>query len=151
MLRDRGIDQFLATRPAIAVERIAAGGGDTAWYRLDRPQDLETLVVHLRPASDLRFAFGDAFAEGPFDTEMADLVDQIASEEINAVILARGDDFELHHDFPSSAAEAAQFVNESAPAGRVWVGRFPGGHSDGERAVQLELPDVDGVQRPYPH
>ena len=147
LLIDRGVAERLVSTPAIAVERFAAGGGATAWYRLERPQDLENLVAHLRPGSDVRFAFGDAFSQGPFDARMAELVDQIGSEDINAVILARGDSFVLEHDFPSTAAEAAEFVDGLESAREVWVGRFPGG----DRDVQVDLPDLDRVLRPHPH
>ena len=152
LLRARGVDELVSTRPAVVLERIAYGGGDTHWYRIDRTEQLDELAEMLRPGSDVRFVFAaGAFVEGPFDDEMAKRVDAIARRDRDAVILARADTIRLERDFPSSAAEAAEFVAEEAPDGRVWVGAYPGRDDDGVDAIRLDIPDDDGVVRGHPH
>jgi hypothetical protein len=143
--------ELLASKSAIVLERIARGGGATSWYLVRAPGDLDALVERLKPGSSVSFYFDDRLSVGPFNDETLASLLAIIERDGNAVIGAvRDDEIEIKVDFPGSEEAAGEFVADH-PDATLMHGSSPGRDNDGNRAVTLTLPDLDGVVRSHPH
>lgn len=152
---DSPAPRLLATGPAIVLERLACGGGATNWYRCVDRAALIALADELRPGSDVSFFFDDRFTHRRYTprtrAEMARFMDYLRGVpgENGSIVLGHVDDDALHMtvDYPSAPVEADEFVAEFEPDPWIYYGRFPGRENDGIRAVNIVVPDEDGVVR----
>jgi len=128
---------------------VAAARRAGTWC--ERRGDLDALVERLKPGSSVSFYFDDRLSVGPFNDETLASLLAIIERDGNAVIGAvRDDEIEIKVDFPGSEEAAGEFVADH-PDATLMHGSSPGRDNDGNRAVTLTLPDLDGVVRSHPH
>jgi hypothetical protein len=134
------------------LECVASGGGATNWYRVRDSADLADLSTKLRPGSLVSFYFDGRIAQGYFDSGVAKAVAAIAARDHGAVIgELRDEAMGFDVQYVAGEREIADFADELPPGAKVAYGPFPASDNDGEHAVTLVLPDLDGVVRRHPY
>jgi hypothetical protein len=146
------VPRLLRDHTAVALERLARGGGATRWFFIGGPEQLLVLADRLSPGSSLSFYFDDRIAFSPFGSEVAEEILRIAAEEGDAVVgrLSPGE-LEIAMEFVSGPSDLDDVSRSLGADERVFYGRFPARDSDSVHAVTLDLPDADGVVRRHPH
>jgi hypothetical protein len=146
------VPRLLREHPAIAVERLARGGGATRWFFLGDPEQLATLAAKLAPGSSLSFYFDERIAIGALDDEVAEEILQFAAMDGDAVVGHLGaDGIEIAVEFVAGRSDLEAASRSFKLDERVFYGRFPAADNDGVDAVTLTLPDKDAVIRSHPH
>ena len=141
-----------ASSPVVVLERIARGAGATRWFALDDPDQLVLLAQSLSPGSSVSFYFDGRLASHAYDVAIANAVLTIAEQDGDAVIGTRGsDEIQLDVEFIAGPSEIEEYESRLPHGTEVIYGRFPARDNDGERAVTLDLPDLDGIVRAHPH
>lgn len=138
----------------IVLERIAYGAGATNWYHVHGPEALAALVRRLWPGSSVSFYFDNRIAETAYGPEARAALETWWKLDEDAVLLMPGTgDFEL--DFWSIAGhgDLADLVQDGdlREGDIVRIGRYPGWDNDGVNAIELVLPDKDGIVRSHPY
>ena len=142
----------LANHPAVALERLARGGGATRWYFIEDSAQLPLLTEMFRPGSTVSFYFDDRIAARPLDEEFVDLVLDLVKAHGEAVVGELSmDGLVLDVDFVAGLGDLTERLGATVDGTRLFVGAFPARDNDGFSAVTLELPDADGVVRCHPH
>jgi hypothetical protein len=146
------VPRLLRDHSAVALERLARGGGATRWFFIEGLEQLPALADRVSPGSSLSFYFDDRIALSPFGSEVAEEILRIAAEEGDAVVgrLSPGE-LEIAVDFVSGPSDLEGISRSFGAGERIFYGRFPARDSDSVRAVTLDLPDSDGVIRSHPH
>jgi hypothetical protein len=146
------INDLLAQKSAIILERIAMGGGATRWYYYSDNIRLEAIEAQLRPGSIVSFYFDDRFQSGFYSLEIKLDAERIIAEigEVVVGVLAK-DGLHIAVEMVTGPNELAEFASNTNSSSRVFYGAFPAQDNDGARAVTVTLPDIDGVVRRHPH
>jgi hypothetical protein len=139
--------------PAVVLERVARGGGETRWYSLSGLDELEVLAARLSPGSTVSFYFDDRIERCALNDETHDVVLNLIHDHGEAVVgVLSPDEMSIEIEFVSSVGEMSEFLGALEPGPTtLFVGPFPERENDGVLAVTLDLPDHDGVVRPHPH
>src|SRR4051812_9151018 len=148
---DRARAAVAQGRRLLIYETWARGGGQTSWFLIDRPSDLEASVAAIQPGShvflyvdpvfDVETSAGGAVGSG-VDRLLREL--EIPSDALLALAPRSGSP-ECDAEFPVSKEEFEEWL-----AGRegssILVRRYPRlGEDDGETIT----PDADGVVREH--
>jgi hypothetical protein len=152
------VPYLLVEGPAVVLERIACGGGETRWYYCAGRDQLKLVTSRLRPGSAVSFYFDGRIRRAvnsddllPHFKMMLEKAAGISGAvEIVLGVLA-ADGVSIKVDFPSSIGEIEEQLLEADPALVLFFGFFPSRDNDGKQAVSLDLPDSDGVLRTHPH
>src|SRR5688572_17102717 len=83
---------LLRNHAAVALERLAYGGGATRWFFLRRAGQLTELADIVTPMSSLSFYFDGRIAVGPVSSEVIEEIVKIAAEDRDAVVGRLGPD-----------------------------------------------------------
>jgi len=146
------VARLLANRPAVVLERIARGAGETHWYYCRDASALRAVAVRLRPGSCVSFHFDGRLGPQPFAPALVSELERIIAEDGDAVFgLPAADGLTIDADFPGGSADLAEVTSSVSLGDVVFCGRFPGRDDDGVDAVALDLPDADGIVRAHPH
>lgn len=145
-----GVADRLTLHPAAILERLARAAGATRWYWVSGADELEDLAVRLHPGSEVSFYFDERLAWRILDDEVR--------AELLAILADDGDfplgrplaGIELDVVIVSGMDELAREVAH-AEGKAVLVGRFPSRADDGQSAITIHLPDLDGVVRSHPY
>lgn len=149
-----GLFERCASGKAIVLERIAAGGGRTCWYFVDRVDDLPSIISKLSPGSLVSFYFDARFKQASYESKTRAAIEQVWLEHREAVVAIRKPQaFELQVTYVSGYEELddLETCGDLGPGIEVFVGAFPATDNDGEHAITLTLPDADGVVREHPY
>lgn len=150
-LRHSHVASVLSKRPAIALERLARGGGATRWYMLSQVDQLDRLADELSPGSAVSFYFDDRLAIRCFDDETVDLILDTVQAHGEAVVgVPAPDGLCAEVEFVCGLSDLTGFIGSRQPV-RMFVGVYPDRDNDGVDAITVDLPDRDGVVRRHPH
>jgi hypothetical protein len=140
------VPDLLTHRAAVVVERIARGAGMTYWYYCGDAADLDQIELLLHPGSQLIFMFDDRIKRTRYSAELRNALEgkpmYIGIPLANKVVLDMRDCDLDELDENELAYEAAR---------EVFYGEFPMPLNDGDKQVELLLPDEDGIVRNHPH
>lgn len=151
-LRATPVAALLAKQPAVVLERIARGGGETRWYYCANASRMAELAGLLSPGSLVSFYFGDQIRYEALDAEVTRRVDEAIGTTREAVVgVLDRDGVRINMEVVSGPNEFAEYASAMSASSRVFYGAFPGRENDGRRAVTVTLPDADGVTREHPH
>lgn len=152
VLSSTAVPRRLLDGPAIVLERVARGGGATAWYYCKDADRLEALKRLLKPGSVVSFYFDSRLHVAPQPEDLEPLVVTVLEHELECVVGAlRTHTIEFTIDFVSSVSEWSEFVGDAVPFKLLMAGPFPSRENDGVKAITLTLPDTDGTTRCHPH
>jgi hypothetical protein len=147
----RGLFALFDKGPAVALERIAFGAGETWWYFCEGKDGLDLILGELSPGSCVSFDFDQRIRqvplEGVFERELAQWI-QLDGEAVVGVL---EDSFHLSAYTVSGPGDLADFLSDLTPVPSLFAGRYPGRDNDGIRAVTFVVPDLDGIIRDHPH
>ena len=146
------VPECLRRRPAVVLERVARGGGETRWFFLVGAGELPSLSARLSPGSAVSFYFDDRIRRWAAvdDAAVAAVLDVVHASGEAVVGLLMPDGVTLDVEFVSGLGDLSDFVAGRTP-GELFVGSYPARDDDGIHAVTLILPDRDGVVRCHPH
>jgi len=151
-IEETGIDARLRGSSAIALERIARGGGATRWYWLRSDDDIGRLLGRLTAGSVVSFFFDDRITRRVLDDEaVIEILDLITHAGDAVVGRLAPDEFEIIVEFVAGLSELSEILVALEPGEHVFFGAFPGRDNDGDRAITVTLPDSDDVVREHPH
>lgn len=146
------VPHLLQKSAAIALERLARGGGATRWYFVERPEQLTALANRLSPGSSISFYFDHRIAHGPFSSQVTAEILRVAADDGDAVVGQLGPNgLEIEMDFVAGRSDLDSASKLFGPGEHVFYGRFPARDNDSVNAVTIDLPDRDGVTRNHPH
>ena len=148
------VDDVLRRHPegAIALERLARAAGATRWFALQHVSQLDDLSLRLSPGSSLSFYFDGRLASRKYSPEVRRQILTIAERDKDAVVgFLSADGLAIEVTFVAGEDDLEQFVQTLSPNAVVFVGAFPARDNDGENAITVDLPDLDGVVRKHPH
>ena len=130
---DSPVPRLLYARPAIALERIARGGGATNWYRCANHAHLAALAAELRPGSIVSFYFDDRFTGCRYTPEVREQMLQLMRSlreipgETGEILVGQlaADEFHITADFPSGPQDLDEFTQTLGTDPWIYFGRFP--------------------------
>lgn len=142
----------LGSHSAVILERLARGGGATRWYHCTSVPDLEEIKSRLSPGSIVSLYFDDRIKRAERSRKVEDELHSIlaATGEVLVGASAR-DPLIIEMECVSGPNELAELLAQVPPKAGLFYGSFPARDNDGSRAITLDLPDIDGIQRPHPH
>lgn len=146
------VRELLGSRPAAVLERIARGGGATAWYYCRDGGDLDVIEAALSPGSVVSFYFDDTMRLARVTPGAIDEMKAIL-ERNGDVILApvRTGAIRLEAEAVTHSDELVELVATFEPETVALYGATPARDNDGVNAVTITVPDRDGVVRDHPH
>jgi len=146
------VRELLRRHPAVILERIAYGAGNTSWYYCGGVEDLQRIVSRFRPGSAVTFYFDGRIERADYSPDSLRQIESLFVKADEIVVGALAEDgISIEVGFPASMAEVEEQLAEAARGSVVFFRLFPGRENDGRTAVTLDMPDADGVVRPHPH
>lgn len=144
--------KHLNSRSAVVLERIARGGGATNWYFINNYKSLELVEEKLKPGSVVSFYFDDRIISGQYSEELNSKVADIIASKGDCVIGSlKVGSVNIDVDFITGIGELTDFVLSLDSSSLFFYGAFPARENDGDSAITLVLPDIDGSVRAHPH
>jgi hypothetical protein len=142
----------MTSRAAVALERIARGGGATKWHYCPSSLSIEALETRFSPGSVVSFYFDDQIRNNPYSPGIKVAVEAVIVQSGEAVVGTLAEDgISIDAEILTGPNELADFLLAVKPGARIFYGPFPAKDNDGVRAVTLVLPDADGKVRLHPH
>jgi hypothetical protein len=136
---------------AIVFERVA-NSSETRWYSLRDLKQLSVLAASLRPGSMVSFYFDGRIATGTYGADVRREILRTAAPSADVIIGALGaDGLELDIGYICGERDLDDYPEILNLGATVIYGPYPGRDDDGENAVTLVLPDLDGVVRGHPY
>ena len=146
------VSNLLHTRPAMVLERIACGGGETCWYFCDTARTLDSVVSRLRPGSCVSFYFDGRIKRANYSPDLLPRIQSLIDQAIDIVFGVLADDeITIEVEFLSGSGELLEATSRLNSSSRVFFGHFPRRDNDAVNAVTLQLPDRDGIVRSHAH
>jgi hypothetical protein len=146
------VPSHLLRRPAVVLERIARGGGETRWYSVTNEDRLEALATRLSPGSSVSFYFDDRIEQRDLNDEADDAILDLIRVHGEAVVgVLSPDGLTIEIEFVSDVGELSEFLGARDSDVHLFVGVFPERDDDDPGAISIDLPDRDGVVRRHPH
>jgi hypothetical protein len=152
VITDSPVPRLLQTRPAIVLERIARGAGETQWYHCPDHAHLGAITTELRPGSVVSFYFDDRIAHRHYTPQLhQQMLDTIAHTRDVVVGQLALDGLHIEVDYIGTPGDLDEYTQTLGTHSQIYVGAFPARDNDDTNAVTLTLPDLDGITRAHPH
>jgi hypothetical protein len=146
------IPRLLRAHSAVALERVARGGGATRWYSIATESQLVELAAVLTPGSCLSMYFDERIRRRPMTEATVKEILGFIEEDGDALIGRLGEDgLTIDMTVVAGRAEIDEVTAAGAPSEPLYFGRFPARDDDARTAVTIELPDADDIVRRHPH
>ena len=143
---------LIESKTAVVLERIARGGGATRWYYCSSKSCLALIEAKFSPGSVVSFYFDERIRQAVCSPEVRAAIERVIVQDREAVVGILGEDgLGIDVEIMSGPNELAEFLLNIKPATQVFYGAFPARDNDGEKAITLTLPDIDGMVRAHPH
>lgn len=152
LLEETGVIDGLTKREAIALERIARGGGHIELFHFSRGSTHE-IADHFRPGSIVSFYFDNRFesVESPQSLVFATLCSQMQHGGLLMAFATEGSPRLVVTNDVNGPDDLREFIAEAPAAARIFYGPFPAAENNGTRSITIAIPDQDGLTRHHPH
>jgi len=152
VLEKTPVRELLGSGDAVVLERIARGGGATAWYYCRTGRELDAIEGRLSPGSVTSFYFDARIRRARYSPQFVTDVESIIVKAGDAFVGALGEDgIEINAEIVVSRDDLMETMSTIPRSSELFYGAFPARDNDGAAAVTVTLPDRDGVVRAHPH
>jgi hypothetical protein len=142
----------LARNSAVVLERKARAAGQTRWFYCADQDHLDAVESELSPGSAVSFYFDQRIKGEVYSPQISVAISELLVRygEVLVGTISKNE-IEIDIEVITGESELSELRSTLDFGARLFYGVFPARDNDGVNAINVTLPDRDGVVRPHPH